>query len=144
MWKEQKVKLYCIFWSENIELEFKLLQWFVTRQVMTGLLSLLSFHYCAALSSGDWGQRANVWFLAHVHCHCIESRPQEWRRCRRRSAEAFQRGTVHNNTLKKRLGLFRRVQLKSGCDVICVVCFHSFILHEYTLRCCSQQPQVRL
>lgn len=75
---------------------------------MTGLISLLSFHRCAALSCGDRGQRANVWFLAHVHCHCIESRPQEWRRCRRCSAEAFQRGSTHNNTSKKkRLGLFR-------------------------------------
>lgn len=97
---------------------------------MTGLISLLSFHRCAALSCGDRGQRANVWFLAHVHCHCIESRPQEWRRCRRCSAEAFQRGSTHNNTSKKKDSVFsdrrgniipyhKRVQLKSGCDVTC-------------------------
>lgn len=69
---------------------------------MTVLLSLFSFHYCAALSNGDRGQRANVWFLAHVHCHCIESRPQEWRRCRRCSTEAFQRGTTHTTTHYKK------------------------------------------
>lgn len=128
---------------------------------MTGLLCLHSLHYCAALSSGDRGQRANVWLLAHVHRHCIESRPQERRRCRWCSTEAIQRGinTTHQKkTKKKKQGLIRsdwrykkvftlaqspttKRFSRSGCDVSAVVCFRSFMVHGCTIRCCSQNSR---
>ena len=66
-----------------------------TRRWLTLLVCLCSVPCRPAVSGGDRRQGASMWLLAHVHCHSIESRPQEWRRGGGRPAKAIQRGTKH-------------------------------------------------
>lgn len=82
-----------LWWISNmVHVAFLL----VTLCSQEALKTFLCFFRCWRFRWGRRGRRerqgANMRLSANVHCHCAESRPEERRRSRRRSAEALQRG----------------------------------------------------
>lgn len=108
MTKQVWIKLFnkfCFIWNRRGGSDWRL--WWISNMVHVAFLlvtlcsqealkTFLCFFRCWRFRWGRRGQRqrqgANMRLSANVHCHCAESRPEERRRSRRRSAETLQRG----------------------------------------------------
>lgn len=61
--------------------------WFFCPVCALGLCFYSTLWCCR---SRHWPVGTSLWHTAHVHCHCPEPRPEEWRGCRGHSAQAVE------------------------------------------------------